>query len=65
MDDLIEELQARYEKSQDQIDRLIAENERIRDRLIWICGIMNHDAEVALGWIYNELEALVDTQGSN
>lgn len=29
--DRIEELEARYEKSQDQIDRLIAENERLRD----------------------------------
>ena len=28
--DRIEELEARYEKSQDQIDRLIAENERLR-----------------------------------
>ena len=29
--DRIEELEARYEKSQDQIDRLIAENERLRN----------------------------------
>lgn len=32
--DRIEELEARYEKSQDQIDRLIAENERLREALI-------------------------------
>ena len=29
--DRIEELEARYEKSQDQIERLIAENERLRN----------------------------------
>lgn len=29
--DRIEELEARYEKSQDQIDRLIAENEQLRN----------------------------------
>lgn len=56
--DCIEEMAARYEKSQDQIDRLIAENERIRDRLGWICAVMDLDDDVSLQWIYAELEAL-------
>ena len=56
--DRIEELEARYEKSQDQIDRLIAENERIRERLGWICAVMDLDDAVSLQWVYTELEAL-------
>lgn len=64
MTDRVKELEARYEKSQDQIDRLVEENQRIRGRLSWICNIMNHDADVTLDWIYNELEALAATQWS-
>lgn len=56
--DRIEEMAARYEKSQDQIDRLIAENERIRERLGWICAVMDLDDDVSLQWVYTELEAL-------
>lgn len=56
--DRIEEMAARYEKSQDQIDRLISENERIRERLGWICAVMDLDDDVSLQWVYTELEAL-------
>jgi predicted nuclease with TOPRIM domain len=58
----VAELETRYEKSQDQIDRLIAENARIRERLNWICAVMDLDDAVSLQWVYAELEALGDKQ---
>ena len=37
---------------------LITENERIKDRLGWICAVMDLDDDVSLQWVYTELEAL-------
>ncbi len=34
------------------------EIERIKDRLGWICAVMDLDDEVTLQWIYTELQAL-------
>ena len=34
------------------------ENERIKDRLGWICSVMDLDDEVSMQWVYTELEAL-------
>jgi hypothetical protein len=35
-----------------------AEIERIKDRLGWICAVMDLDDDVTLQWIYTELQAL-------
>ena len=46
------------EEAAGRIEALSAENERIKDRLGWICAVMDLDDDVSLQWIYTELEAL-------
>jgi hypothetical protein len=42
----------------DRIEAQAAEIERLKDRLGWICAVMDLDDEVTLQWIYTELQAL-------
>lgn len=51
--------QARLERNAaDRIEAQAAEIERIKDRLGWICAVMDLDDDVTLQWIYTELQAL-------
>jgi len=42
----------------EQIEAQAADIERIKDRLGWICAVMDLDDKVTLQWIYTELQAL-------